>query len=346
MNPTPEFFNRLELIISSIGVILGFLFGFFLILKKNKNSKTNLFLAIYLLGYSLRIGKSLLHNYYSINTVILTIFLGVILVIGPSLLFYSKLLYQTNYSIKKSKYYLHYTPFLGVICFSWIIPNNGEPSSRFFYFGLFFHGLAYSFFTLFWILKYRPLNKEVKIKRWLISLTLVTILMFANSILIFFNVVPFYPSSAFLFSFVVLFLSIWALKNTWLFKVENEKYSNSNLSNDKATKYMMQLNKLMENEKLFLNPELTLTKLSIVIGISSKQLSQIINQIENINYSQYVAMYRIEEAKRLLILPEYKHYKISTVAYESGFNNISSFNAAFKKISNTTAIEYRKFFLH
>jgi AraC-like DNA-binding protein len=89
-----------------------------------------------------------------------------------------------------------------------------------------------------------------------------------------------------------------------------------------------------------------LTKLSIVIGISSKQLSQIINQIENINYSQYVAMYRIEEAKRLLILPEYKHYKISTVAYESGFNNISSFNAAFKKISNTTAIEYRKFFLH
>jgi AraC-like DNA-binding protein len=345
MNPNPEFFNRLELIFSSIGIILGFLFGFFLILKKNKNSKTNLFLATYLLGYSLRIGKSLLHNYYSINTVILTIFLGVMLVIGPSLLFYSKLLYQTNYSIKKSKYYFHYIPFLGVICFSWIIPNNGGFSSKFFYFGLFFHGLVYSFFTLYWLLQYKSLNKEIKIKRWLIALTLVTILMFTNSILIFFSIVPFYPSSAILFSISVLFLSIWALKNPSLFEAENEKYSNSNLSEKDAIKYMEQLNKLMEKDKLFIDPELTLTKLSTVIGISSKQLSQIINQIENINYSQYVSMYRIEEAKRLLRLSEFKHYKISAIAYESGFNSISSFNASFKKLSNITAIEYRNSFL-
>ena len=346
MNPSPEFFNRLELIFSSVGVVLGFVFGFFLIFKKNINSKANLFLAVYLLGYSLRIGKSLVHNYYSINPTILAIFLGVLLVIGPSLFFYSKILYQPSYSIKKSKYFLHYIPFLCVICFSWLIPLNDESNSSYFYFALFTHGLIYSFFTFFWLLKYKPLTKEVIIKKWLITLTIATILMFLNAVLIFFNVVPFYPSSAFLFSFIIISLSILALKNTSLFTVENEKYSNSNLSYDKATKYMEQLNMLMEKDKLFINPELTLTKLSTVIGISSKELSQIINQIENTNYSQYVSMFRVEEAKRLLRLPEYKHYKISAIAYESGFNSISSFNATFKKLLNTTAIEYRQSFLH
>jgi len=168
-----------------------------------------------------------------------------------------------------------------------------------------------------------------------------TIIFFVNSILILLDIVPYYPSGAYLFSFFMLFFVIWAPENLWIFEKETKKYFNSNLNTDEGDMYMKKLNSLMEKDKVFLNPELTLTKLSTIMGIPSKQLSQVINQIENKNYSEYIAIYRVEEAKKLLRSKKYKDYKIAAIAYESGFNSISSFNMAFKKQTNTTAIKYR-----
>jgi len=341
----PEIYDRLELLIASVGVIFGFFFGLFLLLKRTKSVSANLFLAIYFFGFSLRVSKSLFHNFYEISTTILTIFLGILLLIGPSLLFYTKHLYIKYYSLKWRYYIIHYLPFLVVICTSSIILNSGKSISRVFYFFLFFHGLIYSFYVLIFLLTTASKNKVMKIKTWLLFLTYGTIAMFINSTFIFFDIVPFYPSTAFLFSFVMVVLVVWSLKNPDIFKGDIEKYSNSRLSNSDILDYMNQLNALMTTDKLFLDPELTISKLSSVIGISSKKISQIINQIENKNYSQYVATYRIKEAKRMLSLQEFKDSKIATIAYDSGFNNISSFNVTFKKITKTTAIEYRKSFL-
>ncbi|MTI30726.1 helix-turn-helix domain-containing protein [Xanthovirga aplysinae] len=108
---------------------------------------------------------------------------------------------------------------------------------------------------------------------------------------------------------------------------------------------MEDLNSLLKKEKLFLNSELTLTTLSDRMGITSKQLSQVINQVQQENYSQYITRYRIGEAKRMLSSWEYEHYKIAAIAFESGFNSLSSFNAAFKKHTNTTAVKFRQMLL-
>lgn len=79
-----------------------------------------------------------------------------------------------------------------------------------------------------------------------------------------------------------------------------------------------------------------------MIGISVKELSQIINQEEQLNYSQFVSKYRIEETKYLLTSPSHSKFTITAIAYDSGFNSISSFNAQFKTRMNNTAISYRK----
>ena len=155
--------------------------------------------------------------------------------------------------------------------------------------------------------------------------------MFSNSILIFFEIIPFFPSSAFLFSSCIIILSIYALGNLSIFKVEKVKYAKSNLTINEVDEYYKKLKSIIEEDKLYLDTELTLTKLSELVGISTKQLSQIINQTEKVNFSQYISNYRIIEAKRLLKNPNYRNYKISVIAYESGFNSISSFNSAFKK---------------
>ena len=106
--------------------------------------------------------------------------------------------------------------------------------------------------------------------------------------------------------------------------------------------YLQQPHKLIEKERLYLDPELTLSKLAKIMGVSSKLLSQIINQTENSNYSQFIAKFRVIEVKKRLRNPVYNNYKIAAIAYESGFNSTSSFNASFKKITNTTAVKYRK----
>ncbi|KAG1657629.1 putative HTH-type transcriptional regulator [Nymphon striatum] len=114
------------------------------------------------------------------------------------------------------------------------------------------------------------------------------------------------------------------------------------LNYEESERNVEQLDQLMDGEKLFLDPDLTLSKTSERLGISTKLLSQAINQVHKKNYSQYIANYRVEEAKRLLKSKEYANYKISAIAYDSGFNSISSFNTTFKKQTQITAIEYRQ----
>lgn len=348
MNFKLEFFDRFELLISSIGVVLGFFFGLLLLAKENKKTKANFFLSIYLLVISIRAGKAMFHNYYTINDAILSLFIGLFLIIGPNLWFYVKQLHDNN-SLKKKNYYLHYIPFFLVTIYSSLMPNITIDNSSYFYLGIFLHGLIYCFYSLYWLLKAPKLEfvlqTKMTIKKWLIILIIATILIFINSILIFFNIVPFYPSSTFLFSFLIVFAAILGYRNLWLFEDKKDKYSNSTLDNENAKVYSNLLNQFMERDKLFLNPELTLAKLAERMNISSKQLSQIINQSENTNYSQYIAKYRIEEAKGYLRNPDFHNYKIAAIAEESGFNSISSFNTTFKRITNTTAIDYRESFI-
>ncbi|MDR2232541.1 MAG: AraC family transcriptional regulator [Tannerella sp.] len=61
------------------------------------------------------------------------------------------------------------------------------------------------------------------------------------------------------------------------------------------------------------------------------------------SFSQYLNEFRIGHANRLLAE---SNIKISTVAHECGFNNLSNFNEQFKKIMNLTPADYRKRFLH
>ena len=345
MNFSPEIFGQFELVFGCIGVTLGLFFGLYLLFLRNRYAKANIFLAIYLLVFSIRIGKSLFYSYYSISTSFLVIFLGLLLVIGPSLWFYSNFLRRPDYSHKLSFCILHFLPLVGVVCFSPLIPVNDDPGAWVFHFGLFLHGFIYCIVVLFHILKGRNtlyVRRDSAIFKWLVLLTIATMVMFTNYLLIFFLIVPYYPGGALTFSILMILLAVWAFRKPFLFKKQKNRYLNSSLEDVKITEYFNELSKLMENDKLYLDPELTLTKLSAVMDIGPKQLSQIINQVEHQNYSQYIAGHRVEEAKRLLADKKYRDYKIAAIAYESGFNNISTFNAAFKRFTNTTAIQYRQ----
>ncbi|MEM6542936.1 MAG: helix-turn-helix domain-containing protein, partial [Bacteroidota bacterium] len=95
-----------------------------------------------------------------------------------------------------------------------------------------------------------------------------------------------------------------------------------------------------KEKQLFLNPGLTVTAVAKVVGISSRDVSEIINKYANQNFASYINRYRIEEAKWLL-KTQSKKTKIISVALETGFNSLSTFNVAFKAITDLTPSEYR-----
>lgn len=154
-----------------------------------------------------------------------------------------------------------------------------------------------------------------------------------------------YIVGALSFSFVFyVSVLLWVFrKGPFLLRPAPEiPYANSSLTNEVARLEMSRLETAMQVEKYFLDPDLTLRKLAVKLEMSSKELSQVINQQQGINYSRYVAKLRVREAQRLLLDPDYGHWKISAIAYESGFNSISAFNAAFRRETGQTAKQYRE----
>jgi AraC-like DNA-binding protein len=120
-----------------------------------------------------------------------------------------------------------------------------------------------------------------------------------------------------------------------------KRYEKSTLTLDRADAYLKRLLDLMEKEKPYTDGDLTLQKLAKTLAISPHHLSQMINEQLNQNFFEFINLYRIEEAKRMLVDPNRKHYSILAISEEVGFNSKSAFNAAFKKHTHMTPSEFR-----
>ena len=98
----------------------------------------------------------------------------------------------------------------------------------------------------------------------------------------------------------------------------------------------------MSQEALYKNPLLTLPKLAKHLSVSPNLLSQSVNEKAGMNVPDFINSYRIKEAQSLLSNPGTMNQKIASIAFDTGFNALSAFNAAFKKFTGTTPSEYRK----
>jgi len=120
------------------------------------------------------------------------------------------------------------------------------------------------------------------------------------------------------------------------------KYSNSGLSNDDILSIQGALKKVTTETKPYLNPELTINDLAAMIPCNRHHLSQVLNESLKNSFYDYVNYYRVEEAKQLLMNASKENYKISSIAYDAGFNSLSTFNEIFRKHTGTTPSRFRK----
>lgn len=116
------------------------------------------------------------------------------------------------------------------------------------------------------------------------------------------------------------------------------KYARSALTSDHAAMLAARLETTMQKETLYLDPTLSLQKLSQHVGALPNQLSQTLNQEIGASFFDYVARWRIEASKPLITAGD---ASVLTVALEVGFNSRSAFYKAFKRETGMTPKGYR-----
>ncbi|NOU49805.1 helix-turn-helix transcriptional regulator [Pseudoalteromonas sp. JBTF-M23] len=111
------------------------------------------------------------------------------------------------------------------------------------------------------------------------------------------------------------------------------------LDPQRMTRIADKLRHAMEQEHLFKDNELSLSRLSSAINVSENHISETLSQHLHCNFFQLINEYRVEEAKRLLASTD---HSIVDVSFESGFNSRSTFNTAFKNAVGLTPSAYRQ----
>lgn len=117
------------------------------------------------------------------------------------------------------------------------------------------------------------------------------------------------------------------------------KYARSALSADHAERLAVRIDAAMRGQRLFLDPNLSLQKLSRQVGAAPHLISQTLNERLGSTFFDYVAGWRVDEAKRLILADE---NSVLTIAMEAGFNSKSTFYKAFKKATGTTPSDWRR----
>jgi len=96
----------------------------------------------------------------------------------------------------------------------------------------------------------------------------------------------------------------------------------------------------MEKEQTFLDSQLTLSRLSDAIGITTHHLSEVLNQQKGKNFYQFVNEYRINYFCQQL--QNNHNLKLLDLAMDAGFSSKSTFNSVFKQNKGVTPSQYRQ----
>lgn len=99
--------------------------------------------------------------------------------------------------------------------------------------------------------------------------------------------------------------------------------------------------RLLEEERIYRNPTLTLTELARHLQLTPSLVSYTLSQSLGKSFRDVVNDYRVEEVKQRLGDPAWTHLSILGIALESGFNSEASFYRIFKKYTGQSPKAYQ-----
>jgi AraC-like DNA-binding protein len=331
-----------QIILAAIGIINFFLVALFLFFVKKGNIKANRIFGLLLLAICLKLSYAFLINFpHEWGILSITIYLLAEISyysFVPLLLIYIRALCK-----KEIKLILIITFVLISVIYSFL--------DFFFYDFPLWCGQVY--YLIFLIITFQQLrfigskndksNAVETDKIWLWILFVSFVLIWVAVDLLIFDFKMYFLEICSIFTILFYTESYILVKQYWLRKGDEKvttKYLNSILTKKEENEIILRLQKLMDDENLFIDSEISLPKVARKINVKPYKLSQVINQSLNMSFNEYINIHRIKAIKSAIQESD-QDIKIASHAYEYGFNSISSFNTAFKRITGLTPSQYR-----
>jgi len=111
---------------------------------------------------------------------------------------------------------------------------------------------------------------------------------------------------------------------------EKQNYGDENVF---VSEWRQKIVQLVESEKNYEDPELSLNQMAKQLQTNATILSKAINQGFGLNFNDFINQYRIEKVKQMLYAGEQKTKTLLGIAFDCGFNSKATFNRAFKKVT-------------
>lgn len=201
-------------------------------------------------------------------------------------------------------------------------------------------------------------KKQLSTYNWLNSIIQGVIILIGIAWIIevlFFFEIPFAVGKKFLINlivtiFLLTFIYVWnrysyVLLAPFIHSEEKERYKGG-LEEGELTENYIKITTFMNESKAYLDSDLTLKKLARLTGMSEHLISETVNRKAERSYSDFINSYRIQYFLRKIKAGEHKVNTLLGLALDCGFNSKSTFNRAFKQITNQTPSEYIKAFDH
>lgn len=119
-----------------------------------------------------------------------------------------------------------------------------------------------------------------------------------------------------------------------------DRYRTSSLRGTEELELFEKIREIMVSEKLFLDPDLTLRKLSARLDTNTKYLSQVINHHGGANFLTFINAYRIDAVIGRIKAGDLKQHTFYGIAQRCGFKNKSTFYKVFRDVAGVTPKAY------
>jgi len=364
-------------IVTTLGIVQGIFFGIVFLFIKRENRRAQVLLGLLFISFAISIDHFLLQhtNSYVRFPHLIRVSFPVLFLFGPLFYYYAILLINRDYSFGW-KDTLHLIPFIAMVVMSipfYLLPaeekilqlqkiDSGEEKLLPLITGIvqIVQLFIYIIATNIRVRRYRKNLNQIRSQTeqidlsWLYSGTIAFIVIFGLMLVLmvlwiyFNNMEKVYSVTVpVLVSIVIYYQGYRALmqkdivfSKDEILSLEGKKYEKSSLTEEKSEFIKSDLLSLLDGEKAYLDPEVSLTSLSRKLSVSPNHLSQVINENIGASFFDLINGRRIEESKKML--KDRPEYTILAVAMECGFNSKSAFNSAFKKFTGVTPSFFQK----
>jgi AraC-like DNA-binding protein len=141
----------------------------------------------------------------------------------------------------------------------------------------------------------------------------------------------------YLIEFVLPIFTYW-LALTVYFKEKN--HAKIKQRTEANADYLQKIVEIVEQQQLYLNPELTLADVAQAVGLNVNVVSQTINSGLGQPFNDFINQHRVAAMKAKFERGDHLKHTLLAIAFDCGFNSKNTFNRAFKKCTGLAPKDY------